>query len=387
MVGSILFTVYVYIGYPFILWVIGRFSKKAESPDVSYPSVTVLLSAHNEDAIIGRTLDSIFQCEYPNDLLDVIVVSDGSTDRTDEIVNSFNNNHVKLLSFNQRRGKNVALAGAYQQAVGDILIVVDASSIFRSDSIKKLVRHFSDPKIGSVVGSKVILDTGSSVSRGDGLYWKYESMIRSLESAIGSSWVGVEGGFFAIRKALLQMDFGPDLASDYAICCNVYEQGYRNRYDRSAIVYEPPTSGMDKEFLRKVRVIVRGIRAFFVYKNLLNPFKHPGFSFQNISHRLCRWLVPFFLISLYLSSALGASSASQLLFYIQTVFYLAAIAGICLKPLRVKPWLTSIPLYFTTMNAAALISWFLLWYRFDIWKPTERESAATSSAGSSRGLN
>lgn len=379
---SILFIVYTYFGYPFILWVISQFSKKSEIAENSEPKVTVLFSAYNEEAAIARTLASIMESNYPSEHLDIMVVSDGSTDRTDEIVNSINKKQVKLLRMKQRQGKNIALANVYKQAIGEILVIVDASSIFEPDSIKKIVRHFRDPKIASVVGAKIIINTGSLVSRGDGLYWKYESMLRSLESSTGSSWVGVEGGFFGIRKDLLQMDFGPDLASDYAICCNVYEQGYRNRYDRSAIICEPPTIGIDKEFRRKVRVIVRGIRALFAYKHLLNPFSHPGFSFQNISHRLCRWLVPFFLIGLFLSSFFSDSFFARFLFYAQSVFYLTAIAGIFIKQSRIARKATSIPLYFVAMNAAALISWFLLWRRFDIWKPTSRERIDNSSGGS-----
>ena len=382
---SILFIGYTYFGYPLILWMIGWYSKESEFTEKTDHKVTVLFSAYNEEESVARTLHSIMESNYPRALLNVLVVSDGSTDRTDEIVQSFNNKRVKLIRIQQREGKNRALANVYQQAVGEILVFVDASSIFKQDSVRNLVRHFRDPKIGSVVGAKNIVDTGSSVSKGDGLYWKYESMLRSLESAIGSSWVGVEGGLFAIRKDLLRMNFAPDLAADYAICCNVYEQGYRNRYDRSAIVYELPTIGIDEEFWRKVRVIVRGIRALFAYKHLLNPFIHPGFSFQNTSHRLCRWLVPFFLIALFLASFLSGNVFARFAFYAQSAFYFATIVGIFIKHGGILHKITSIPLYFTTVNTAALIAWFLLWKRFDIWKPTQRERVDNSSGGAATG--
>ncbi|OGS17569.1 MAG: hypothetical protein A2219_01315 [Elusimicrobia bacterium RIFOXYA2_FULL_50_26] len=375
VVISILFIVYTYAVYPFILWVSGKLKKNSKFVDTVdvLPRVTVMFAAYNEESCIKKTLLSIVDSDYPKELLDVIVISDASTDNTDMLAGTISEERIRVLRTPERMGKKAALSYGYKCLTGEIIVFTDASSIFARDTISKLVYYFNNKKVGSISGSKRIINTGSSVSQGDGLYWRYDSLLRYLESEAGASWVGCEGGIAAIRRELFILDFPDDFAEDYSLCCNVFKNGYLNKYDPAAVIYETASKNHRMEFHRKIRVIVRGIRAFFGYGHLLNPIKYPNFFFQNISHRLFRWLVPFFLVILFIASSKSNNQLIRVLFYMQVNFYLAAILGFFMKYFKINSVkLLSIPLYFTIVNAAALFSWFLLFKKFKIWMPPKR---------------
>jgi len=371
---SLLFIFYAYGGYPLILWIWARLKKRRTPALTQWPRVAVLMAAHNEESFIGSTLQAVLNSSYPQELFRIWVMSDKSTDRTDEIVRSFDPQRVTLVSIPNQQGKNAALRNHFHLADGEILVLMDANVIIPPESIKNLVRHFSNPRIGSVVGSKVLIKALTSVSQGDALYWRYEAKLRSLGSQTGASCVGIDGAFYAIRKEIFDLNFPDHLPEDYAICCRVFEKGFINVYDPEAVFFESPAINMRVEFFRKIRVIVRGIVGFFAFGNLLNPISHPVFFFQNFSHRFCRWLVPFFLISLFLSSAMSSVLWIRILFYLQSGFYCAAMLGWILKLFRKKSIFTSIPFYFSAMNSAALVSWFLLFKKFETWTPPQREA-------------
>jgi len=363
---------YAYVGYPFLLLLLPKRIPVPSCQDVAFPALTVLIPARNEEAIIGKTLVSLLDVDYPHEALSVVVVSDASTDDTEKIVNSFDTKIVHLERIESQVGKYAAIQRVLPKCRSDIIILADSSSIFDKHSLQNLVRHFGNPCIGAVTGSKRILATNSTVSAGDGLYWRYDAWLRKMETRAGSSWVGVEGGFFGIRRELLVLDFPQEIAADYAIGCKIYEQGYLHIYEPEARVFEPPSFGMKQEFSRKTRVIVRGIKSLFYYKHLLNPFRHTFFSFQNISHRLMRWLVPFFLIVLLAVSGISNSTWIHTTFYIQSAFYLIATVGGIFRPTGNYARIVNIPWYFTVVNISALVSWFLLWRDYTVWKPTRR---------------
>ena len=376
---SLFFIAYTYFGYPALL-IIWPKRKEAISKHSDYkPTVTVLIAAFNEEAGIEKTIRSFLESHYPSDKLEVIICSDASTDRTDEIARSFRDKGVKLHRMISRGGKFEAQKEAFKFAHGEIILLADASGQFDSDAIRTLMRHFTDATVGSSVGRKIIKKAGTSVAKGDGLYWRYESKLRHLESLTGASWIGCEGGITAIRKNLLSFDYKSWFAQDYALCCRVFEKGYRNLYEPEAVVYEAPTKDIFFEFSRKIRVIVRGIQAFFAFGYLLDPIKHRMFFFQNMSHRLLRWLVPFFLIFFLIFSGLSENAFLKVLFFGQSVFYSMAIfAGLLHLLYRKNHFLLFflfIPLYFTSMNLAALFSWMFLFKKFEMWKRTEREQA------------
>ena len=374
----VLLIFYVYFGYPVILFVFQKLPKHYETSEVK-PFVTILITAYNEESFIKRTINSILELNYPNDKIEIIICSDASTDRTDDIILSYNETRLKLHRMKVRSGKYSAQKEGVKYAKGDIILLADASGEFEPNALINLIKHFSNPSVGSSVGRKIIKETGSSVAKGDGLYWRYESKLRHLETLNGSSWVGCEGGITAVRKNLLSFDYKSWIAQDYALCCRIYEQGYRNIYEPNAIVYEAPSTNFLSEFKRKIRVIVRGIQAFLNFGKLLNPFNHAMFSFQNISHRLLRWLVPFFLILLFIVSGLSDSFLINILYIAQILFYcIGLVHGILLmfnENIKIKHSVFSVPLYFTSMNLAALISWMLLFKKFDRWNRSERESS------------
>jgi biofilm PGA synthesis N-glycosyltransferase PgaC len=361
---------YTYLGYPLVLWLLMRGRSVTLFPQTVWPRVSVIIAARNEEKCIRETLESLIASDYPAERWRVWVVSDASSDETDRIVSSVDPNRVTLLRQDPRAGKLSAQALGSRHADGDILIYADASSLFQPLTLRLLVRHFSDPAVGSVVGRKQIRDEKNPAG-GEGAYWRYEGTLRHWESRTGSSWVGVEGGLYAIRKPLVAFDFPPDYAADYSVCCRVFEQGYRNRYEPAAIILEQAAGGLALEFSRKIRVIVRGIRAFFGFGYLLNPFRQPMFFFQNVSHRLLRWLVPFALLGLAYATRHGRLPVMRALGAAQVLFYVAALGGMAFKARGPFRWL-KIPAYFVVTNAAALLSWFLLSRKYATWTPTRR---------------
>lgn len=367
-----LLVIYAYAGYPLMLMVLPKRLTNSSLTYEALPTVTVLIPARNEAMYIGDTIRSLLSVEYPHKLLRAIVISDASTDDTDKVIQGFDDNRVELVRLDTRVGKYGALQAVLPLCTSDILVFADASSIFEKGAIKTLVNHFSNSKIGAVTGAKGIVGTDSTVAVGDGLYWRYDAWLRERETRVGASWVGVEGGFFGIRRKLFTIDFPQHIAADYAIGCRVYEEGYLHIYDPSARISEPASSGMQQEFLRKIRVIVRGINALLYFKHLLNPFNHPFFSFQNISHRLMRWLVPFFLIVILVTSAVSQSAWIHATFYMQLVFYLLAVVGGIFKLTKKWACIINVPWYFTVVNISALFSWFLLFRKFDTWSPPRR---------------
>lgn len=373
----LVFIAYAYAGYPLVLLLLkARRRRVAErAPQVR---VSAIIAAHNEEEHIEASLRSILASEHPAQSLEVIAVSDGSDDRTEEIARSIASENLRVIAIPERVGKKAALQEGFEHASGEVLVFADASSRFEMDALSKLLMPLADAEVGSVVGRKRVMEAPDSVSQGDGLYWRYEGMVRRLESETGSSWVGVEGGLFAIRRAIFRLDFPAWIAADYGICCRVCEQGFRNIYQPDAIVREPATRGMGGEFRRKVRVIVRGIRAFFHFRRLLSLRRHPMFAFQNLSHRLCRWLVPFALIGLLISTMLHGEVR---LLGLQIGFYTLAMVGAAAGGRCRSSRAFSVPLYFSAMNAAALASWLLLFKDFSLWSPPRREAGVPKSRG------
>lgn len=372
---SLILLAYINGGYLLILWMwVHLGARNARMSGSFSPKVTVLITAFNEEACIGQALRSILESDYPKDDFKVVVVSDASTDRTDEIVGRYEPQRVKLLRMRSRGGKVFAQRMALPYANGEILIIADASGLFMPDTIRKLTRHFRDPRVGLVVGRKRIQPTGTVVAEGDGVYWRYDALLRYLESQTGSSCVGAEGGLTAIRRHLFPINIPSDIAEDYAMGCELFKRGYQSRYDPTATIFETPSDGIEAEFKRKVRVIVKGMRTFVRYRSLLNPLKSFSYPFQTVSHKLLRWFGPFLLIALLVSSAFSDGRLERSVFHLQVAFYGLALLGFVSKRFKMK--LTSVPLYFTTVNLAALVAWGLVFKKYGVWEPTRREQPA-----------
>jgi cellulose synthase/poly-beta-1,6-N-acetylglucosamine synthase-like glycosyltransferase len=294
--ASALLVGYVYVGYPLLIGLLARLRPKPLRQADIEPSVTLLISAFNEAHIIGDKLRNAVALDYPKQKLDIIVISDASTDATDEIVRSFAGHGVTLLRMPERGGKTVGLNAAMQQAEGEIVIFSDANIMYRSDTIRRLVRNFADPSVGCATGDSQYADDPHSAAHvQENSYWGYERYVRSMESLVGST-VGGDGAIFAIRRHLYQ-PLSPETINDLVIPLQIVTKGYRAVFEPTAIGLEPSAGDFRKEFRRKRRIVNRSWRGVMSVTGILNPFKVGLFAWQVWSHKVLRWLVlPFVVI-------------------------------------------------------------------------------------------
>jgi len=310
---SVFMILYAYFGYPLCLVSILVFNKIAEiitprdstlNPGNNALSkksdVSFIITAYNEQKRIQQKLENTLSQDYPIDNLEIIVASDCSNDETDQIVKSFQKKGVILVSAPERKGKENAQKLAVDKSKGEILVFSDVATILKPDGISKIVRNFKDPLIGCVSSEDRFIEKDGKIS-GEGAYVKYEMFLRKLESKV-NSLVGLSGSFFAARREVCN-NWAVDLQSDFNTLLNSIKMGLKGVSDPKSIGYYRNISNESKEFNRKVRTVLRGITVFINNLYLLNP-KHYGiFSWQLFSHKLCRWLVPFFMITAMLTNS------------------------------------------------------------------------------------
>lgn len=348
--------VYVYAGYPLLLLALRAFggSRPVAAADIE-PDVTLVISAFNESAVIGAKLDNSLALDYPAARLQIIVVSDASDDGTDDIVRAYRDRGVELLAMPERGGKTVGLNAAVARARSEYVVFSDANAMYGRDVVRTLVRNFADPAVGAVVGESTYVDPSAESERSEGLYWRYETMIKRLESQVGSV-VGGDGAIYAVRRALYR-PMRADALSDFVNPLQVVRDGHRCVYEPAARSYERAAGEFAQEFRRKVRIVNRAWRALARMPELLNPLRHGRFAWQLWSHKLLRWLVPALLLALLgVSIALaGQGNIYRLALGAQGAFYLLALAGGALQRRASMPALFSIPYYFCLVNAASAI--------------------------------
>jgi cellulose synthase/poly-beta-1,6-N-acetylglucosamine synthase-like glycosyltransferase len=348
--------VYVYAGYPLLLALLrSAGGSRTVRVGAGEPRVTLIVSAFNEAAVIAEKLENCLALDYPRDRLEVLVVSDASNDGTDEVVAGFAGRGVELLRMPDRGGKTVGLNAAVRRASGELLLFSDANAMYGRDVLRKLTRNFADPVVGAVVGESTYVDTEVESERSEGLYWRYETAIKRLESALGSV-VGGDGAIYAVRRSLY-VPMRADALSDFVNPLQIVQAGHRCVYEPEARSYERAAGNFDNEFRRKVRIVNRAWRALFGLKGLLNPMHFGFFSFELISHKLLRWLVPVFLAGLFLVNLtiLGLHPIYRLALAGQLAFYLLAIIGHLRRRRPSMPALLSIPYYFCLVNVASAL--------------------------------
>jgi cellulose synthase/poly-beta-1,6-N-acetylglucosamine synthase-like glycosyltransferase len=288
--GTLLLVGYVYVGYPILLWVLTRWRRRRVLQDDITPSVTLLISAFNEARVISGKLENALFLDYPNDRLEIIVISDASTDRTNAIVESFAERGVKLLRMADRKGKTAGLNAALQLARGEIIVFSDANILYQKDVIRRLVRNFADPIVGCVTGNSCYAENSHSAAHlQENSYWRYEQTIRSLESQLGST-VGGDGAIFAIRKNLYT-PLPPDGINDLVIPLQIVARGYRAIFEPAAIGFEPSAGDFAGEFRRKRRIVNRSWRGVRSVPQVLDPRVVGIFAWQVWSHKVLRWLM------------------------------------------------------------------------------------------------
>jgi glycosyltransferase involved in cell wall biosynthesis len=372
LIGSLFLIFFAYFGYPLTLllpgWVRGTKVKQAEF----YPSITFILTVHNEAARISGKLENTLALDYPRDRLQILVASDGSTDATNEIVRTYRGRGVTLLDLPDRRGKENAQKKAIESAAGDILVFSDVATTLEARGLKQLVSSFADPTVGCVSSEDRLLGTDGRPG-GEGLYLRYEMWLRHLESRAGSL-VGLSGSLFAARRDLCG-DFSAELQSDFRTVLNSRKAGLRGVSDPLALGFYPDVADQTREWGRKVRTVVRGLTVFFRHVALLNVFRYGLFSYQLFCHKLLRWLVPFFLITAFISNMwlLDNHFIYRALMLLQLSLYSLGILGLLLPKLQTI-LLVKIPAYFVAVNASILIAWlkYLKGERIVTWTPTRR---------------
>jgi cellulose synthase/poly-beta-1,6-N-acetylglucosamine synthase-like glycosyltransferase len=363
---------HAYAGYPLTLRLLGLFRQKEVRRGPFQPSVTLIITACNEERRIGMKLENSLALDYPREKLQVVVASDGSTDGTNEIVRRYARHGVELLEFPVRRGKESAQKDAVQHASGEILVFSDVATRLDPDGLSTIVANFADPTVGCVSSvDRVVGRDGKPC--GEGFYVRYEMWLRELESRV-NSLVGLSGSFFAARKEVCR-DFSAEMQSDFRTVLNSMKLGLRGVSDPGAIGYYEDISDGKREFDRKVRTVLRGLTVFFRNLEFLDPLRYPLFSYQYFCHKLLRWLAPLFLcVALTANVVLSVGSAFySILLLCHVAFYGIAFAGWKAKspPSNVA---LKIPLYFVTVNWAILVAWwrYLMGNRVIMWAPSER---------------
>jgi cellulose synthase/poly-beta-1,6-N-acetylglucosamine synthase-like glycosyltransferase len=343
-----------------------------EKANVS-PSVTFIITAYNEEERIAGKLDNTLRLIYPREKLEILVASDCSSDKTDEVVRSYRDRGVQLLRASIRKGKEAAQKLAVEAAKGEILVFSDVATILPEDAVSNIVKNFHDPTVGCVSSVDRFVDQDGRGS-GEGAYVRYEMFLRSLETRV-NSLVGLSGSFFAARREVCKGVWSDDLQSDFNTVLNSMRMGLRGVADPDSIGYYTNIADERKEYDRKVRTVLRGISVFMRSLSLVNPMRHAVFAWQMLSHKLCRWLVPFAMVAAFVSNALLALSSPwyAVLFLMQILFYSVALGGIFWRPLMRLP-LVKLSSFFLVVNASIFQAWLRYWSgeRLIVWEPSKR---------------
>ncbi len=363
---------YTYIGYPILIALISTLRPRRVARAACEPSVTIVIAAYNEERALAAKIENTLALEYPRELLQIIVTSDCSTDGTDEIVQSFGAHGVVLHRQAERRGKTAAQNAAVEKARGEIILFSDATSLYQPDVLKKILPNFSDQSVGCVGGRLIYLDPGDTrVGRGAKSYWNYETFLKKHESR-ACSLIGVSGCLYAVRRSAY-VPLYDEACSDFIIATKMVEQGLRTVYEPEAICHEETNQRQDNELKMRVRVIAQTFTDLWRHRSLLNPLTSGLYGVQLISHKVMRYLVPFFLMGLMASAAAlsGVSIFYRLLFALQAVGYSCAAIAWLLERIGFRSRVLALPQYFVLANLASLIAMFkfLRGERYARWEP------------------
>ena len=374
---SLAVVAYVYIGYLASAVLLAKILNRNVSKQDIEPSVTVVISAFNEEQEIEQTILNKLAQDYQAGRLEVIVVSDGSVDRTDDIVRELvdrSDGRLRFLRQEPRQGKTQALNLAIQNVTTDIVVFADANSIYAPNTIRMLVRNFADPTVGYVTGRMVYTNPADSgVGEGSGTYISYENVLRVIETKLGSI-VGVNGGIDAIRKNLY-VPMRADQLPDFVLPLSVVENGKRVVFEPEAVVYEQTLANAADEFRMRVRVSLRALWALYDKRRLLNPLHNGLYAWQLISHKVMRYVAFLPLFGLLLSN-LFITSVHPFYFgflILQLVVYTFAVLGHFLRNRTIRMAELLVPYYFFILNAACgLAFWkFINGKKMVLWKPRE----------------
>jgi cellulose synthase/poly-beta-1,6-N-acetylglucosamine synthase-like glycosyltransferase len=328
----------------------------------------LLISAHDEEDVIADKLRNSLALDYPRDKLEIIVASDGSTDRTSLIVDGFKSRGVKLYEYS-RRGKTGIQNEAVKKAEGEIIVFSDANAIYKPDALRKLVRNFGDDRIGCVCGQLVYLsEKDGEQSLGEKWYWGYEKLLKKFESR-ASSLIGVNGSIYAIRKEDY-IDLDESLISDLVEPLKIIRAGKKVVYESEAVSEEPLSGSYRIEFLRKIRILTRSIQGILHEKTLLNPLRYGIISVEILVHKMFRYIIPVVLmISLLALIFLSDEMPYFIIFWCISVFLVLGIIGKFLPEESQKYKICHLSYYYVLVNYAVILAWInvVKGERIDVW--------------------
>lgn len=375
---------YTFAGYGILLYFIIRIrraikGRRSIPAAENLPECTLVVAAYNEEAFIENKIANSLKLNYPEGKLKLVFITDGSTDKTPEIISRYP--QIQLLHQPERAGKIAAVHRAMTYVNTEIAVFTDANTFLNPDAIINICRHYADPTVGSVAGEKrVQMDENADASAaGEGFYWKYESALKKWDSELYSV-VGAAGELFSVRRSLYQ-DVEPDtVLDDFMISMLIAEKGYRIVYEPEAYASETASENVSEELKRKIRIAAGGIQSILRLKGLFNIFKYPVLSFQYISHRVLRWTVtPFLLIATFILNGLIAFQY-HILFYevffgAQIFFYILALLGMIMEKRHIRVKALFVPYYFCVMNYAVLmgIIRYLTKKQSAVWEKAQRK--------------
>jgi len=384
--ASAFLVIYAYVGYGAVLFVLVKlkhmfFGKNAlNESDLFEPEVALVIPAYNEKEYVGDKVENSFALDYPKEKLKIIFVTDGSDDGTPNVLEKYEG--IAVLHEPERRGKIAAINRIMPMIQAPITIFTDANAMLSTQTVRMIVRHYRDAKVGAVAGEKRIQRQSKerASGAGEGIYWKYESLLKKWDSDLHSV-VGAAGELFSIRTELYQPVEKNAILDDFMISLRIAKNGYKVAYEPEAYAQELPSENVKEELKRKVRICAGGIQSIVWLKELLNPFKYGVLTFQYVSHRVLRWtlapLALLLLIPLNMQLMLEFNGLYLVIFALQILFYLMAIPGWILEKQRLRVKLFFVPYYFFIMNLAVFLGFirYLKGQQSVLWERSTRAKA------------
>ena len=368
--ACLLLIFYTYLGYGVVLYALvslqrlvrGRRAIPDEhAPDGDWPEVSLVVAAYNEEGWIAQKIRNHLALDYPKGKLHHVVITDGSNDATPDIARGFDG--VEVHHHPERKGKIAAVHRVMPLIKTPIVVFTDANTLLNHEAIRRIVRHYRDPKVGAVAGEKRVhmSESDAAHAAGEGIYWKYESLLKHLDSELYSV-VGAAGELFSIRRELYQPVPEDTVIEDFVMTLTLARGGHRVVYEPEAYAVEGPSASVPEELKRKIRIAAGGLQAIARLADLLNPFRYGVLSFQYISHRVLRWTItPVALLALLVvnlillqpdTAQFFPGSFYRLVLAAQTLFYVLALVGYVLEQRHMKIKAFFIPYYFFVMNYA-----------------------------------
>jgi len=392
--ACLLLIFYTYLGYGVVLYALvslqrlvrGRRAIPDEhAPDGDWPEVSLVVAAYNEEGWIAQKIRNHLALDYPKGKLHHVVITDGSNDATPDIARGFDG--VEVHHHPERKGKIAAVHRVMPLIKTPIVVFTDANTLLNHEAIRRIVRHYRDPKVGAVAGEKRVhmSESDAAHAAGEGIYWKYESLLKHLDSELYSV-VGAAGELFSIRRELYQPVPEDTVIEDFVMTLTIARGGHRVVYEPEAYAVEGPSASVPEELKRKIRIAAGGLQAIARLADLLNPFRYGVLSFQYISHRVLRWTItPVALLALLVvnlillqpdTAQFFPGSFYRLVLAAQTLFYVLAMVGYVLEQRHMKIKAFFIPYYFFVMNYAVFAGFWrnLRGKQTVLWEKAERRS-------------